>query len=74
MRLSAVEPPYLLPRHTSPSRQLSTTAGEDGAEEEVEDDAQVEVDEDKDEEADEDNDCVDEDDDKERYTTLPPGL
>ena len=70
MRLSAVEPPYLLPRHTSPSRQLSTTAGEDGAEEEVEDDAQVEVDE----EADEDNDCVDEDDDKEMYTTLPPGL
>ena len=70
MRLSAVEPPYLLPRHTSPSRQLSTTAGEDGAEEEVEDDAQVEVDK----EADEDNDCIDEDDDQERYTTLPPGL
>ena len=70
MRLSAVEPPYLLPRHTSPSRQLSTTAGEDGAEEEVEDDAQVEVDK----EADEDNDCIDEDDDQERYTTLPPRL
>ena len=52
----AVEPPQLLPRHTSSWRQLSTTAGEDGAEEEVEDHPELVADKDKEEEADEDND------------------
>ena len=53
----AVEPPQLLPRHASSWRQLSTRAGKDGTEEEVEDHPELvaDLDKDKEEEADEDS-------------------